>query len=156
MSVQSMIYIHNTAGKCRKVMTLCMTFKVPQKSPCICLGVVMSLFTNYCGFGPFSQVCTHEVQCPVCGQVLAESADNMAVNRHIDECLNRSAIGAVTESPSKTAGVAAEMSSRPSSKRGAKKEQPATGGSRKRRSKSGTFEEDPKRRKTLDQFWKHN
>ena len=97
------------------------------------------------------------VQCPVCGQVLAESADNTAVNRHIDECLNRPAIGVVMESPTKTACVAAEMSSRPGGKRGGKKEQRTMGGGpRKRKSKSGTLEEDSKKRKTLDQFWKHS
>lgn len=97
------------------------------------------------------------VQCPVCGQVLAESTDNTAVNRHIDECLNRPAIGMVMESPTKTARVAAETNSRPGGKRGGKEEQRATGGGpRKRKSKSGALEEDSKKRRTLDQFWKHS
>lgn len=95
------------------------------------------------------------MQCPVCGQDLAESADNTAVNRHIDECLNRSAIGTEARSPTKTALTAAETS-RPGRKKGGKKGQKVAGDSRKRRSKSGAIEEDPKRRKTLDQFWKHS
>ena len=96
--------------------------------------------------------------CPVCGHWVP--ADNTTVNRHIDECLNHSALQeVVTTDPAPSTGIVSKSYSSPSKTKKCvdaltKAQAKPTSQSRKRKSVGGLKEESPLKKRTLDQFWK--
>ena len=80
------------------------------------------------------------VTCPVCGRKVA--ADNLIFNRHIDECLNQSAIQEVTSKATK----------QPPS--GSSKSMATSDLSSPSRKRKAPQKELAKKRRTLDYFWK--
>ena len=111
----------------------------------------------------------HTVQCPICGHRL-DDVQGLAINTHIDECLNHATISSLTASP--TAKLARESpkklvsstetnsitSPRRTRGRGKDGKKEIVPGSRKRQQndKSEVPCDTRKRRRTLDHFWNNN
>ena len=95
--------------------------------------------------------------CPICGLSLSDAADNSAVNQHIDECLNQSAIGSPSrvEYPSSGRGGGRERTGR-GRRKGSGRVGSGAGRVRTKRDvlkMDGSEENASKRRKTLIHFW---
>lgn len=103
---------------------------------------------------PTVPVCDSDTAvCPVCNCEI--SVDNILFNRHIDECLNRTAIQQAHTDTSATTAAITEKSSLKNSSLHSKvgHNSPATKTGKKRRNNEQLLN-DAKKHRTLDSFWK--